>query len=77
MDILLDVMWLHPKQSDIQRFYLQLLPIHGPKRLGLKIILPRVRSREIFPVSGSLNCRMGTSSPRAGTSHKFIHRMSK
>ena len=67
MDMLSNVMWLHPKISEIQRFCVQSLPLHG-----LQIILPKVRSREIFPVSVLLNCRMDMSSPRADRAHRFF-----
>ena len=43
----------------------------GQRRWGLQILLPEVRSRDIFPVSVSRNCRMGTYSPHVDRGQHF------
>ena len=42
------------------------------RKMRFPNLLPEVRSREIFPVSLSLNCSMGMSSPRAGRGQKYF-----
>ena len=70
MDMLFNEMSLHPKQSEIQRFCLQFLSNHSPKRKDLQILQLLIRSRVICQVSALLNCRAGTSSPHVGKGHK-------
>ena len=72
IDKLSNEMQVHPKQSEIQKLCLQSLLIHGPKRWGLQILLPEVRSREIFRVLASLNCKMGMSLRRVDRGHKIL-----
>ena len=67
MDMLSNVMWHHPIQSEIKRFLFNLCR-SMVKKDGLQILLHEVRSLEIFQV-WLLNCRMGMSSPRVDEGH--------
>ena len=67
MNKLSNVMWLHPNQSEIRRFsFISNLCRSMVQKDETSKFFCLDCSREIFPVSVSLNCRMGMSSPRAG-----------
>ena len=66
MDRLSNVMWLHPKQSEIRECCLQSLPI-----LVSTFFCPKSAHARSFRSRLSRNCRTGMSSPRVHGGHIF------
>ena len=73
MDMLSNVMWLHPKISEVERFCLQFLPIHGPKKMRSPNYTAKSPLTRELSGLGLIELQNGNVFTRADRGHTFFH----